>query len=63
MEKKLKNDIGSYNKSKLVIDEYKDRIAYAVERSKKLDVNATYRWPKNPGTHVYRVIEEINKLL
>ncbi|XDD50937.1 RloB family protein [Leptospira sp. WS92.C1] len=55
---------GSYNKSNLAIEHFKDSINEAVRRSKELDKNtASARWPENPGTHVYKVVEEIQKII
>lgn len=62
MERDLRAKLGSYNKSNLDIQILKPGIENAVKRSKELDNNTSARWPSNPGTHVYKVIEEIWKL-
>ncbi|MBM9578897.1 RloB domain-containing protein [Leptospira sp. 201903070] len=55
---------GSYNKSNLEIEHFKGSIIDAVGRSKELDKDkVSARWPGNPGTHVYKVIEEIWKII
>jgi len=62
MEIALRKKLGFYNKSQLNIDRYRDRDSSAVERARELDKNPDNRWPDNPGTYVYRVVEEIRKL-
>jgi hypothetical protein len=62
MEIALRKKLGFYNKSQLIIDRYRDRDSSAVERARELDKNPDNRWPDNPGTYVYRVVEEIRKL-
>ncbi len=63
MEKALKEILGSYNKANLNIDVFKKGITSAISRAKTLDKSPNNRWPSNPGTHVYKVVEEIFKLM
>lgn len=58
----LKTLLGSYNKSNLNIDKFKDKIEIAVDRAKKLHKNLAEKWPSSTGTHVYKVVEKILKL-
>lgn len=57
LEKKLRNFLGGYNKSKLDLEKYKGQIHFAVERAKSLDTNPSERWPNSIGTHVYKIVE------
>lgn len=59
IENALRQMLGSYNKSRLDIDRYRDRISQAVNRARDLDINPDAKWPENPGTYVYRVVEAI----
>jgi hypothetical protein len=54
---------GSYNSSRLSIDWFEGKVDLAVERAKRMCTNANERWPSNPGTHVYRVVEAIHSVL
>jgi len=42
---------------------FKNGVGSAIERARALDVNSSNRWPSNPGTHVYYVVEEIFKIM
>ncbi len=59
----LRDKIGSYNKSNLDIDKYSDGINSAIDRARNMENKKDTRWPSNPGTHVYRVVEEILKIM
>ncbi|MDD3926892.1 MAG: RloB family protein [bacterium] len=59
MEKELKSLLGGYNKSNINIDKFRHGIAAAVRRARDMDTQPEGRWPSNPGTHVYRVMMEI----
>lgn len=54
--------LGGYNKAKLDVDRYSDRADDAVRRSKSMDTRPLGRWPDNPATHVYRLVEAIRAL-
>lgn len=56
---------GSYNKSSLDAERFRQQIAEAVATAKALDAEAqpSHRWPSGVGTHVYRVVEAIEELL
>ena len=60
MEKKLRNQLGSYNKNNLDIEKFKGKITQASKRAKESDKNPGFRWPGGTGTHVYKLIEAIN---
>ncbi len=62
MEIALKELLGGYNKANIDISSYASGIDDAVERARKMDTKPQGRWPQNPGTHVYKVIEAINAL-
>jgi hypothetical protein len=62
VEEELRRLLGNYNKSNLDIERFQGRIEIAVSRAKQLDVAPSKRWPENPGTHVYRLVEVIGAL-
>ncbi|MBN1892066.1 MAG: RloB domain-containing protein [Clostridiales bacterium] len=62
MEKSLREIMGAYNKSNIEIGRFKEGIDSAIVRAKTLDTSPLNRWPANPGTHVYRVVEAIRKM-
>lgn len=57
IETALRVSLDGYNKSHLQIDTFRPGVRSAVERAKILASGAEQRWPANPGTHVYRVVE------
>jgi hypothetical protein len=62
-EARLRNKLGSYNKSNLDTDSFKDYIGEAVQRAKNLHPNPQQSWPPTPGSHVYRVVEMLLKAI
>ncbi|WP_254173030.1 RloB family protein [Planktothrix pseudagardhii] len=62
-EKKLRTHLGSYQKSNLNLDVYKNHIQEAVQRAKTLHPSPQQDWPPTPGSHVYRVVEIILKVI
>jgi len=62
-ERLLRKVLGSYNKANLDTDQFVGRVKFAVEQARKLDVDQNQRWPRSTGTHVYRVIESIWRLM
>jgi hypothetical protein len=63
VEKALRKLLGSYNKSRLTIELFEGNVNSAVDRAKKMCTNTNERWPSNPGTHVYKVVEAIHSVL
>lgn len=63
IENSLRKLLGSYSKNNLDISLYSDKIETAIDNAKKLDINPSHRWPTNPGTRVYKVIEDIKSLM
>lgn len=59
MVHKIRKLLGSYNKSNIDIEQFRQGVADATVRAKSMDTLPTGRWPHNPGTHVYKVVEEI----
>jgi RloB-like protein len=59
IENELRKILGSYNKSNLDLERYKDHIHLAIERAKALHLNPHERWPNSVGTHVYKVVERL----
>jgi hypothetical protein len=62
-EARLRNKLGSYNKSNLNTDAFKDYIEEAVERANNLHPSHQQNWPPEPGSHVYRVVEMLLKVI
>ena len=62
LERELRGVLGSYNKANLVIARYAGKVDEAIRRSKDMDTQPDGRWPDNPGTHVYRLVEAIREL-
>lgn len=62
-DKRLRLILGSYNKSNLDTTPYIERIDDAIGRAKKLHPNPNHNWPSTPGSHMYRVVEMIQKAM
>ncbi|NER21689.1 MAG: RloB domain-containing protein [Symploca sp. SIO1B1] len=62
-KKRLRSELGSYNSSNLDITPYAQKIPDAVQRAKELHPNANQNWPPTPGSHVYRVVEILLKVI
>jgi RloB-like protein len=60
-ENKLRQKLGSYNKSNLITDRYQSHIPNAVERSKALHPSNSQAWPPTIGSHVHRLIAAIKE--
>ena len=60
---RLRSILGSYNGSNLDVAPFVKRIQDAVRRAKELHPNANENWPQTPGSHVYRVVEMILKVI
>jgi len=63
VEQELRIILGGYNSSNINIDSFFPHIREAARRARVLDTNPQERWPSNTGTHVYRVVEEILRLV
>lgn len=59
----IRSLLGSYNESNLELEHFQDGVADAITRAESMDVDPDSRWPENPGTHVYKVVEAIYELL
>ena len=58
-EIRLRNILGSYNKSNLDVFAYKPNVRDAIERSRSLDSSPNEYWTSQLGTHVYKLVESI----
>jgi hypothetical protein len=58
-EIRLRNILGSYNKSNLDVLAYTPNVKSAIERSRSLDLNLTQSWTSELGTRVYKLVESI----
>jgi hypothetical protein len=56
-EKRIRQIIGSYNKSKLDLSKYQQTIHDAVNRAKQLHPDPSQNWPPSIGSHVYKLVE------
>ncbi len=61
--RELKKYLPNYDKSNLEIIKLESKIITAISNAKKLDKNSNERWPSGTGTHVYKVVEEMLKLI
>ncbi|MDY0289165.1 MAG: RloB family protein [Sphaerochaeta sp.] len=58
METKIRKVLGSYNKSNLQEEDYRDRVQLAIERSEKSCIGSD-ELPINPGTAVHELVKTI----
>ncbi len=58
-EIRLRNILGSYNKSNLDVLAYKPNVKSAIERSRSLDLKLNESWTSQLGTRVYKLVESI----
>ncbi len=56
---KMKEKLGKYSESKYDAFCLLDTIDIAIERAQQLDTQPKSRWPKNIGTRVYRLVQNI----
>jgi RloB-like protein len=56
---RLRNVLGSYNKSNLDLALYKPKIQDAIDRARNLDLKSSAYWPSTLGSHVYKLVESI----
>lgn len=61
IEDVLKDLLGGYNKSNLNCTLFKDKVDFAIQTAKELDVAPKTRWSNSMGTRVYRVVRSILK--
>lgn len=57
----LRDTLGAYNSSRLDLSKFENKIALAIERAKQLSPDEDRRWPQSVGTHVYKVVEKIQR--
>ena len=50
---------GSYNKSRLVLEQFQLLVKTAMTRAEANDAHPKSRWPHHTGTHVYRVVRNL----
>lgn len=53
----LRDLLGEYNPAKLKMEIFMPRVADAIRRAKGLDVEPSQRWPNQPGSRVYLIME------
>jgi hypothetical protein len=60
IDSKISEILGSYNKSNPKPELFLPTIDFAIEQAKKLD-KQEYEYPKDLGSHVYKVVEKLKK--
>lgn len=59
-EQALRDVTGSYNKTRLQGERYTaQRVRGACRAARTLDMSPKERWPNQPGSHVYRLVERL----
>jgi hypothetical protein len=59
-EASIRAAVGSYNKARLQAELYtRETVNLAIARARDLDIDPTQRWPQQPGSHVYRLVERL----
>lgn len=60
----LRPHVGGHNKARIKLEPYTPaRMAEAAARARALEGGPDTRWPAPPGTHVFRVVERLLRLL
>ena len=60
IESQLRDALGgSYNKSKLCLEQFIPHVEQALIRARDADEHPKARWPRTTGTHVYRVVANL----
>lgn len=60
---RLKQLLSSYNHSRYRPEELRAGVTLAIERAKKLDVSVEADLPSNPGSRIYRLMEELRAVV
>lgn len=60
VDSKIKEILGSYNKSNPKPELFLPTVDFAIEQAKQLDENED-EYPKKLGSHVYKVVEKLKK--
>jgi hypothetical protein len=59
-EAAIRAAVGSYDKTRLQAHLYtREAVDFAVARARTHDVDRNQRWPQQPGSHVYRLVEQL----
>jgi hypothetical protein len=60
IESQLRDSLGgSYNKSKLRLEQFIPHVEQAVMRARDADEHPNARWPLTTGTHVYQIVANL----
>lgn len=59
IENKIRTILGSYDKTNPDIDTLIPNVFQAIERAQRLDTNPDDRWPQQPGSRVYLLVNNI----
>lgn len=62
VQEELRRVLGNYDRVNLKMEPFAQHVGDAVRRAQGLDCYQKERWPRRPGTRVYRVIEHIQEL-
>ena len=60
---RLRDRLGSYNRSQLDLSAFSPRISFAIEQAKQLHNDRSERWPSVLGSHVYKLIEKLGTVV
>ena len=64
MTERLRPHVGGHNKAHIKLESYTPaRMAEAAARARALEGGQDTRWPAPPGTHVFKVVERLLRLL
>jgi hypothetical protein len=63
VQDELRRVLGGQDGAHVQLEEFERRVSDAVRRARDLDRHPTERWPRRPGTRVYRVIDRIEEIL
>jgi len=63
VQNELRRLLGGVDSAHLLLEQFESHVSDAVRRARDLDGDPNERWPRRPGTRVYRVIERIERIL
>lgn len=59
-EAAIRAAVGAYDKTRLQAHLYtRETVGLAITRARALDFDPSQRWPQQPGSHVYRLVERL----
>jgi len=55
----LKTELGAYAKNDYDVETLKETVTDAIERARRMDIPPQDPWPRQQGTHVYRLVSQL----